>query len=127
MFDRDTPTINRLALGSLGIALPVVLLWLSPYQLSPLPGWVDVGMYLGYSFDFQGLVDRYGFTYHGMRWTLTLPAHLLDAVFQPSVAHMLLLVLHMALAGLSTYQIIRTSQSVVASLLGMCFIILNPI
>jgi hypothetical protein len=59
------------------------------FQIFPIPGWVDAGMYLGYALNLPDLVDRFGFaglTYHGSRLSYVLPRFLLRQLLDPTAA-----------------------------------------
>jgi hypothetical protein len=73
--------------------LPALFLYSGLFQLYPLTGWVDPGIYLGYFFDLPSLVTRYGLgetTYHGARLSWVLPGFWLHEAFSPQVAQLVL-------------------------------------
>ena len=70
--------------------LPAIFLNSGLFQLFPMPGSVDAGMYLGYMLDLPTLVERYGLgatTYHATRLSWMLPGYWLHQILPDVVAH----------------------------------------
>ena len=71
------------------VVLPAIFLNGGLFQLFPMPGWVDAGMYLGYMLDMPTLVERYGLgatTYHATRLSWMLPGYWLHQIFPDVIA-----------------------------------------
>ena len=59
------------------------------FQLFPIPGWVDAGMYLGYALNLPNMMERFAFdevTYHGSRLSYVLPRFLMHQALDPTAA-----------------------------------------
>lgn len=67
--------------------MPLAVLAASDLQLFPPPGWVDPAIYLGHFLNLPDLIDRFGATYFALRWMWVLAGAAVYAVFQPDVAH----------------------------------------
>ena len=99
------------------------------FQLFPIPGWVDAGMYLGYSLNLPNLVERFGFdsvTYHGSRLSYVLPRFLMHQVLDPTaVQHIETGLLYLA-SVLSVFAIGWHVFGRSATFLAAAFLAFNP-
>ena len=87
---------------------PACFYFSGQFQLFPIPGWVDAGIYLGYLLDFPTLVEKYGITanaYHGTRLAYVLPGFTLHKVFAPEVAQVIFSLAQLALAAVGAWVI----------------------
>ena len=98
------------------------------FQLFPLPGWVDAGLYQGYGLSLPALVRRYAFKhYHGSRLPYVLVLYLCHRIASIEVAQYLQILFFHAMALLSllagTYRHFGRGPA----LLGAAFLGFNPL
>lgn len=79
----------------------------SDLQLFPPPGWVDPAIYLGHFLNLPDLIDRFGQTYFALRWMWILAGAGAYAVFQPDVAHHLIVLSLVQIAVWSLFGVLR--------------------
>lgn len=112
-------------LSVFGVAAAVIAL--APIQTSPPPGWVDPAMYLGYFFDYQNLVSRFGQNYHSSRLPFILLGSFLYSVFTPRIAAALLVVLFAWLAIAGVYGTVAKLHGRVPAFFICCWLAVNPL
>lgn len=75
------------------MVLALVYFYSGLFQLFPMLGWVDAGMYLGYSLNLPELLHNYGlgiYTYQGSRLSYVLPLFFVHQLLEPLEAQYLL-------------------------------------
>ena len=75
------------------LALALVYFYSGLFQLFPTLGWVDAGMYLGYSLNLPELLHSYGlgvYTYQGSRLSYVLPLFFVHQFLEPLEAQYLI-------------------------------------
>ena len=98
------------------------------FQLFPLPGWVDAGLYQGYGLSLPALARRYRFTpYQGSRLPYVLILYLCHRVASIEVAQYLQLLFFHAMALLSLLATAYRHFGRGHALLGAAFLAFNPL
>lgn len=75
------------------LVLTLVYFYSGLFQLFPMLGWVDAGMYLGYTLNLPELLHSYGlgiYTYQGSRLSYVLPLFFIHQFLEPLEAQYLL-------------------------------------
>ena len=98
------------------------------FQLFPLPGWVDAGLYQAYGLSLPALVRRYAFMpYQGSRLPYVLILYLCHRVASTEVAQYLQLLFFHGIALLSLIAVAYRHFGRGHALLGAAFLAFNPL
>jgi hypothetical protein len=108
----------------------VAFLFSGFFQLFPIPGYVDAGMYQGYGLNFENLVRRYGFrynSYHGSRLPYVLVLYLSHRLASPELGQYLQVIFFHLLTAASLLAVGYRGFGRGPALLGAAFLLFNPL
>ncbi len=109
------------------IAAPLLFLAFAPIQRFLPAGWVDPGIYLGFSMDYFDIVRTYGWDYQALRVSYILPDLLLKMAL-PAVYAQLCLMLFFYLMGItSLYTGVRLFWGRLAAAVAVASVAYNPV
>jgi hypothetical protein len=109
------------------IALPLLFLFSAPIQLFPPPGWVDAGIYMGLSFDYEHLIEIYGWNYYALRVSYLLPSFLINLVLPPFQARVAIVAMFYLFGLVGLYTGVRVLWGGVAAAVAVASVAYNPV
>lgn len=89
------------------LAAPPLAFWLMRFKPIGQNNSLDPYFYTGYIHNFVDLIERYGVTYHSVRFGMILPAQLSTSLFGPIAGYFVLRYLLVLLAGVLFYVLLR--------------------
>ncbi len=121
--------INTKVLDSIIVsAISIAYLYSGIFQLFPIPGFVDAGMYIGYSLNPHELIQQFGYPiYQGSRLSLVLPLYLMCKIFDPVFGHYLFISIYYVSGVIASYFIGSSIAGRQAGLLVSVLLAINPI
>jgi len=125
--EQDTP-FKSIAVR-IFLTLSLFYLYSGIYQLFPIPGWVDAGIYLGYGLNLPEMVHRYGFTwnaYQGTRLGSVFPLSIFYQLFEPLTAQFIKVGFLYVIAIFGTIAI-GWRRSEYIAILAATFLAFNPL
>lgn len=109
------------------VGAPVLFLAFAPVQKFLPAGWVDPGIYLGFSMDYFDIVKSYGWNYQALRVSYILPDMLLKMALPAIVAQLCFVISFYLLGIASLYAGVRLFWGRMAAAVAVACLAYNPV
>ena len=109
------------------LSLPLLILFIGSFELFPVPGWVDPLIYAGYFLDAKAQIEMFGAYYFSNRVPFIFVGSLVYDLFEPTTAHLALVLLWQVIAVCSLFAILRPLSTWPVAVMGAWWLGVNPL
>ncbi len=112
--------------GVWGFCTVLFFLFRSGYTFPLANTWIDNWVYIGYQWDFRGLIAEFGPTYYGARLSAIFPALVLNECLPPALANITVKLLFSALLGMGCATVAYRAGGIRAGVLAVVLSVCCP-